>query len=268
MLSLCDAGHLNDTSRSEPGGVSAGGRLRHSLTRFLLHQRGQGLLKFRESDVFSCERSFVETEKGSIEDCLLGVKSLLDHFPISNGPRNVPFADSIAHASPFQFGPESLWFAWTRWPAGSRENIRTGRSRVTDASVNHLQPKDLYRGFGCLPLCHAVWTAEKFRSPHPKYAQYGRSQARDAGMARYIVDRRRRAVGLADCGDLNDRAHDRLQKSRKICLSGIRATIAGLPAGDRSKTNQVCCPTYQGALTVKMRSLPRASSTHSRRRPR
>ena len=27
-----------------------------------------------------------------------------------------------------------------------------------------------------------------------------------------------------------------------------------------------CCPTYQGALTVKMRSLPRASSTHSKRR--
>ena len=33
-------------------------------------------------------------------------------------------------------------------------------------------------------------------------------------------------------------------------------------------SNQVRCPIYQGALTVKMRSLPRARSTHSRSRPR
>ena len=37
---------------------------------------------------------------------------------------------------------------------------------------------------------------------------------------------------------------------------------------DKLRRNQVRSPTYQGALTVKMRSLPRASSTHSRSRPR
>jgi K+-transporting ATPase, c chain len=41
------------------------------------------------------------------------------------------------------------------------------------------------------------------------------------------------------------------------------SSVIGAP-----RSNQVWCLMYQGALTVKMRSLPRASSAHSRRRPR
>ena len=39
------------------------------------------------------------------------------------------------------------------------------------------------------------------------------------------------------------------------------------PSEAGGRCNQVRSPTYQGALTVKMRSLPRASSAHSRKRP-
>jgi len=37
---------------------------------------------------------------------------------------------------------------------------------------------------------------------------------------------------------------------------------------DKLRWDQVLSPTYQGAESVKMRSLPRASSTHSRSLPR
>jgi len=48
------------------------------------------------------------------------------------------------------------------WPASRqpRRILWPGLSRVSYANVNHLQPNDLYRVFECLPLRHAVWTAE------------------------------------------------------------------------------------------------------------
>lgn len=51
--------------------------------------------------IFFIQRSFVETEKSSIQDCALGVKSPSDHFPISYGPRKCClFTNPIAYVSP------------------------------------------------------------------------------------------------------------------------------------------------------------------------
>jgi hypothetical protein len=51
-------------------------------------------------------------------------------------------------------------FDRTGWLADSQENSLSQPIPVTDANVNHLQRKDLYRGFESSSLRHAVWTAE------------------------------------------------------------------------------------------------------------
>jgi len=62
-------------------------------------------VKFRRRTTFFFERSFVETAKVSIDDCVLGVKSRLDYFSDFERPtKRHPFAEA-RDASPFKRAP-------------------------------------------------------------------------------------------------------------------------------------------------------------------
>lgn len=79
---------------------------------------------FVKGDSFLIERRLVETEKSSIKDCAPGVKSPLDYFPISNGPRNVPFLLTLSLM--FRLSAP-IKLAWSAWAASEQSgNSLTG----------------------------------------------------------------------------------------------------------------------------------------------
>jgi len=73
------------------------------------------------------------------------------------------FSHTIARNSPFQPIQEWHWFGRLPGKRTVAEDSLTALSRVTYANINHLQRKELYRGFECLSLRQTVWTAENSR---------------------------------------------------------------------------------------------------------
>src|SRR5580658_2069306 len=133
----------------------------------------------------------------------------------------------------------------------------------------------------CWRRCGRLWR-ELWRGLDPvrarpaetlQYNDKEASQTRDYCVAALLI----RSIATLRAGrpdpsrDKRRLAQDDKQTFTTSCTTSLRHFSAPLSASDWAHLVQVDsgrCPTYQGALTVKMRSLPRARRTHSRRRPR
>ena len=127
-------------------------------------------MRARKSKVLeiSASSNSFHRRKFRSRDCPLGKQSHANPNRPIQELRSDQFQPQNRQGFAFELLRKPHRLATTARPACSRGeflkllipcNLRTRRL---------LQVSDLYRGFECLPLRHAVWTAEKFHRPFPR----------------------------------------------------------------------------------------------------